>query len=85
MLDIPYLWIDALCIVQDSENDTMKQISETRHYYHNAFFGISASGCQDPNESFLDGGDSDGRSRLGHTIPDCSQSSTAVEVPFYGP
>lgn len=41
-LDIPYLWIDALCISQDSPADRLFELSYMNHIYGNAALNISA-------------------------------------------
>jgi hypothetical protein len=48
-LGLQYLWIDALCIVQDSEADKDHEIARMDEIYHNAYVTIcaaSASSCQ---------------------------------------
>jgi hypothetical protein len=45
-LGIPYLWIDALCIVQDSE-DWASEAGRMGEYYSNAVVTVSADGSTD--------------------------------------
>ncbi|KAL8966375.1 MAG: hypothetical protein Q9183_003397 [Haloplaca sp. 2 TL-2023] len=52
-LDIRYLWIDALCICQDSEADKQMQIPYMNEYYRGAVAVISASGAADVHAGFL--------------------------------
>lgn len=52
-LGIRYLWIDALCIIQDSQIDKSTELPKMGHYYTNAFFTISASAAPDCRFSFL--------------------------------
>lgn len=41
---IRYLWIDSLCIIQDSLEDWQVESSNMRHVYQNAFCNIAATG-----------------------------------------
>jgi len=41
-LGIQYLWIDSLCIIQDSEEDWLKESSKMKDYYRNSYLTISA-------------------------------------------
>ncbi|KAF2677229.1 heterokaryon incompatibility, partial [Lentithecium fluviatile CBS 122367] len=42
-LDIPYLWIDRLCIVQDDTENKQHNISWMASIYANSFFAIVAA------------------------------------------
>jgi hypothetical protein len=42
-LGIRYLWIDSLCIIQDSDEDKATEIPRMGYYYENAEVNISAS------------------------------------------
>ncbi|KAI4622206.1 hypothetical protein J4E83_004946 [Alternaria metachromatica] len=46
-LQIPYVWIDALCIIQDDEADKTSEISKMDHIYQNAFLNVGATGAAD--------------------------------------
>jgi hypothetical protein len=50
---IRYLWIDALCIVQDSSRDWQEQSAIMGQIYADAWLNISASGGPDPPNGFL--------------------------------
>ncbi|KAK5109265.1 hypothetical protein LTR62_007139 [Meristemomyces frigidus] len=52
-LGIRYLWVDSLCILQDSSPDKDLQIPRMSQYYHNAAVVISASGSIDVRMGFL--------------------------------
>ncbi|KAE9380121.1 HET-domain-containing protein [Stipitochalara longipes BDJ] len=45
---IRYLWIDSLCIIQDSDQDWMKESSLMRDVYGNSRCNIAASASVDP-------------------------------------
>ncbi|KAM0316327.1 hypothetical protein ACHAPQ_011352 [Fusarium lateritium] len=52
-ISIPYLWIDALCIVQDSEEDKNKEISSMKDIYARSALTIVASSATEVSEGFL--------------------------------
>jgi len=52
-LGIRYLWIDSLCIVQNSKEDWHAEVARMAEVYENAFFTISADAAADANEGFL--------------------------------
>ncbi|PVH95590.1 HET-domain-containing protein [Periconia macrospinosa] len=52
-LQIPYLWIDSLCIVQDSKEDWDSESAHMANVYENAFVTISADAAKNSFEGFL--------------------------------
>ena len=84
-LGIKYLWIDALCIVQDLTDDKIDELSRMRLYYQNALLVIAASSASTVQEGFLSF----------HPLQQtpCSETtrlhselgSKVTEVPFYCP
>lgn len=52
-LAIPYLWIDALCIIQDSAADWHREASTMAVVYSNAHLTLSASVSPSPNTALL--------------------------------
>ncbi|KAK5993527.1 hypothetical protein PT974_06959 [Cladobotryum mycophilum] len=52
-LQIPYLWIDSLCIIQDSKEDWAIQGSKMDAVYSNCHIAIAADGARDSKEGFL--------------------------------
>ena len=52
-LDIQFLWIDALCIIQDDEIDKRTEIQEMGSVYKNAIFTIAASSSSSVIDGFL--------------------------------
>ena len=54
-IDIGYLWIDSLCIVQDDASDWQKEASLMHKIYSGAFCNIAATGANSGAEGlFLD-------------------------------
>jgi hypothetical protein len=52
-LDIRYLWIDALCIIQDSHNDKQHEIVHMDAIYNNSYVTISAASAASASIGFL--------------------------------
>jgi hypothetical protein len=48
-----HLWVDSLCIIQDSKEDWMREISNMGSIYKNCVFTISADHCRDSNDNIL--------------------------------
>lgn len=49
-----YLWVDALCIMQDSESDRLKEIGNMASIYRNAAVTITAVVAGSVSEGYLD-------------------------------
>jgi hypothetical protein len=52
-LDIRDIWIDALCIIQDSPQDWQEQSSIMGQIYADAWLNMSVSGASGPRSGFL--------------------------------
>jgi hypothetical protein len=52
-LCVKFLWVDALCIIQDSERDKVHELARMHRYYRNALVVISAAGAANADEGFL--------------------------------
>jgi hypothetical protein len=52
-LGIRYLWIDAICIIQDEAEDWQRESSKMREIYQNAYCTIAATGSKHANDGFL--------------------------------
>ena len=49
LLGLKYLWVDALCIIQDDANDQSYKISKMATIYSSAFLTIMAASSEDSN------------------------------------
>jgi hypothetical protein len=52
-LGLEYIWIDALCIIQDDVEDVTREISKMRHVYENSQVTISAASAATVQDGFL--------------------------------
>lgn len=52
-LKISYLWIDSLCIIQDSDHDWKHQAAKMADIYSNAFITIAAASAHKANDGFF--------------------------------
>lgn len=52
-LGINYIWIDSLCIIQDSKSDWLQESVRMCHVYSNSILNIAASKAKDGSEGFL--------------------------------
>jgi succinylarginine dihydrolase len=46
-LGFTHLWVDVLCIIQDSEMDWLHEASEMRSVYSNSSLTLAAADCED--------------------------------------
>ncbi|PBL01848.1 HET-domain-containing protein [Armillaria gallica] len=52
-LGVQYLWVDSLCILQDSKEDKATQISMMLNIFHNAYVTIIAACAERVSDGFL--------------------------------
>lgn len=52
-LSIPYLWIDALCIVQDDEEDWLREAGRMCDVYASSYLTIAAAGTSDNTDGIF--------------------------------
>ncbi|PPQ75349.1 hypothetical protein CVT26_015155 [Gymnopilus dilepis] len=48
-----YLWVDALCIIQDSDEDKVKELADMAHIYSDSYVTISALSAFRADQGFL--------------------------------
>ncbi|CCF32783.1 HET domain-containing protein [Colletotrichum higginsianum] len=52
-LQVAYMWVDALCIIQDDEVSKLAEVGNMAQVYKNALFTICASSASSTTEGFL--------------------------------
>jgi hypothetical protein len=52
-LGMRYIWIDALCIIQDSAKDWKRESANMANIYANAYVNLSADRARDTDAGFL--------------------------------
>jgi hypothetical protein len=82
-LNLRYLWVDALCIVQDSAQDMIEQLACMNVYYRDAFCVIAASASSRVANGFIN-------FRMQSSDPAAQEENlevaeTRIGVPFAGP
>lgn len=53
LLSIDYLWVDAICIIQDSKEDKTREIRNMRTIFKNAYVTLVASHASSVSDGFL--------------------------------
>ena len=53
LLGVRYLWVDALCVLQDSPDDRAREAARLRAVLRNAHFTIVAASAHSASEGFL--------------------------------
>jgi hypothetical protein len=88
-LDIRYLWIDSLCIIQDDKNDKKREFPKMGRIYQNAHLTILASDAENCSDGlFFDTSVgfrvwSEGKDESGRTFyPGLISVVRRVELPF---
>ncbi|KAI0326975.1 HET-domain-containing protein [Cubamyces sp. BRFM 1775] len=57
MLGVRYLWVDSLCIIQDSYEDKKRELTKMRDVYLHAFLMIDAASAASASQGFLHASD----------------------------
>lgn len=52
-MGIRYLWVDSLCIIQDSDEDKVHELSRMRNVYRDSYVTIVAASARRVSEGFL--------------------------------
>lgn len=52
-LGIKYLWVDALCIIQNSHDDQVYELANMRHVYEHSFIALVAASSDSATKGFL--------------------------------
>ncbi|WYZ45766.1 hypothetical protein EsH8_VIII_001082 [Colletotrichum jinshuiense] len=79
-LDFQYLWIDALCIIQDDYQFKAKELDKMGNIYREATFTIIASAAKDVKQGFL----SERPPTLGRLAGPSHQPQPAIRIEAHG-
>jgi hypothetical protein len=74
-LGLRFLWIDSLCIIQDSDEDKIQELSTMHEIYANAYVTIVAASAKRCDDGFL---------QLRHQLPDDRRALNfeAFSIPY---
>ncbi|ERF71051.1 hypothetical protein EPUS_03331 [Endocarpon pusillum Z07020] len=74
LLDISYLWVDLLCIVQDSKADWTKEAYLMSRVYGEAYLNVTATASKSDEEGIFD------REKSLHSRPTCLLDLSGPEI-----
>lgn len=74
-LGFEYLWVDSLCIIQDDNQDWLREASQMAGIYRRSALTIAVHLCEDASESFL-------QQRLLDTEQWSDGNSGSAKIPF---
>ncbi|KAI8649314.1 hypothetical protein LRP88_11507 [Fusarium phalaenopsidis] len=80
-LNVPYLWIDSLCIIQDSEDDLAQELAVMDKVYHNAYANVAATFASDSSHPLFP--DQSPLSFLSHKAPSPTGTPTNTAPKFW--
>lgn len=79
-LHVKYLWIDSLCILQDSEEDWAKESNQMASIYGGSYSNIAASGASDCNGGCLGPRPQTGQHRAVRIVANSPRTEGHVEA-----
>ncbi|KIW24960.1 uncharacterized protein PV07_10636 [Cladophialophora immunda] len=79
-LNIEYLWIDSLCIIQNDSEDWDKEAAKMADVYAGAHFTIAADGAADCNGGLFVGGDQRNTEVKYHSAPGVWASRSRIYI-----
>jgi hypothetical protein len=82
-LGFRYLWIDSLCIMQDSPCDKNTEIAHMSHIYGNAELTICASSAENPSAGFLEPRPDFSENRLQISMPNGREGTICLDRIFW--
>ncbi|WQF85862.1 Putative heterokaryon incompatibility [Colletotrichum destructivum] len=79
-LHVAYMWVDALCIIQDDEVSKLAEVGNMAQVYKNALFTICASSASSTTEGFLNYRGSPFRDPITFRVPFRNESGAETSV-----
>jgi len=81
-IGLRYLWVDAMCIVQNDAADVSEQISQMQHIYRGSFVTIAVSEAETSREGFLKPREMNRSVRMRARLDD-NVFGDVLAIPFY--
>ena len=85
LLQVPYLWVDALCIVQDDEKDKMQEIALMEDVYGQALATVVVEATPCASQGFLKIYNNRKKWNLPYLCPDKTWGNVVIDEVFTGP
>lgn len=82
-LKVPFLWVDALCIIQDDDRDRSQQIAQMPQIYRNGYITIAAASASDASKGFLHKRYSPNLETLAFTLPYVCPNSERGDITIF--
>ncbi|KAK8085533.1 HET-domain-containing protein [Apiospora hydei] len=79
-MGIRHIWVDSLCIVQDSQEDKEREMAHMMSIYQNAHFTISAASASDVTQGFLRSPSEPGATGLAYHPLRVSENQTGLVI-----
>ncbi|KAF4628515.1 hypothetical protein G7Y89_g9639 [Cudoniella acicularis] len=84
-LNIRYLWVDALCIIQDDPEDMAQEMSQMARIYSSAVVTVAASRARTVNEGFLQVRDAGDPPHLMFELPYKTRTGELGSITLHSP
>lgn len=52
-LGLRYIWIDSICIIQDSDSDRRRESAKMSAVYANSYYNIAAADAMDETQGYF--------------------------------
>jgi len=85
LLRVPYLWVDALCIVQDDENDRTQEIAIMGNVYEQALATVVVEATACASQGFLKFYNNRNTWKLPYLCPDKTWGNVIIDEVSTGP
>jgi hypothetical protein len=82
-MDVKYIWIDSLCIIQDSDKDWLEQSQQMHQIYGNSFCNIAATSARNGTEGCFRRRDPSVLSPIKITWTEKSRSGECTDTSLY--
>lgn len=79
-LGIDFIWIDAICIIQDDKDDWSREASRMGKVYHHSYFTVATTNSESSFDGFLQDRERSCRASLGFALKGVQPLHSQTEV-----